>query len=92
MKRRPRTCVGCREEAPKREMLRVARTPGGAVEIDPSGRLPGRGAYVCLREECVENAKKKDALSKALKIKVSPEIYAALLETALSCREPGQKE
>lgn len=80
MRQRPRTCVGCREEAPKREMIRVARTPDGAVLIDPSGRLPGRGAYICLNKECVANAIKKDALSKALKVKVDPETYAALLK------------
>lgn len=92
MRQRPRTCVGCREEAPKREMLRIARTSAGAVEIDPSGRLPGRGAYVCLNEECVLNAKKRDALSRALKAKVGPEIYDALLAMAARNKKPEEKE
>ncbi|NLK18308.1 MAG: YlxR family protein [Synergistaceae bacterium] len=92
MKQRPRTCVGCREEAPKREMLRIVRTPDGEAEIDPSGRMPGRGAYLCLKRECVENARKKDALSKALKIKVNPGIYDALLKKAIESGEPEKKQ
>ena len=81
MKRqRPRTCVGCREESRRREMVRIARKPDGDVVIDPSGRVPGRGAYVCAREECVREARKRDALSRALKVRVPSEAYDALLE------------
>jgi predicted RNA-binding protein YlxR (DUF448 family) len=51
-----RTCTGCREEHPKRELIRVVRTPAGAVVVDPSGKLPGRGAYVCRRPDCWSTA------------------------------------
>lgn len=87
--RRPRTCVGCREEAPKREMLRIARDAGGKVTVDPTGRLPGRGAYVCLKDECILSAQKRDALSRALKVKVDGEIYHELLALAAEARQKG---
>ena len=90
--RRPRTCVGCREEAPKREMLRITRDVGGKVSLDPTGRLPGRGAYVCLKEECILSAKKRDALSKALKIKVDGEIYQDLLAMAKGGRQDEPRD
>jgi predicted RNA-binding protein YlxR (DUF448 family) len=90
MRRRPRTCVGGREESPKREMLRIARNAAGEVSVDPSGRLPGRGAYVCLKEECILSARKRDALSKALRVKVDAGIYDALLKMA-SEAENGDK-
>lgn len=93
MKRwRPRTCVGCREESPKREILRIVRNADGVVSIDPSGKLPGRGAYVCLNKECVLAAKKKDALSKALKVKVKEEIYEDILRMLLSSREAVEEK
>ncbi len=61
-----RTCVGCREKAPKRVLLRVARTAGGVL-VDPAGKLPGRGTYVHRRSECVEAAARRGALSRALR-------------------------
>ena len=78
-RKRPRTCVGCGEESPKRELLRVIRTPEGEVRYDPTGRANGRGAYVCSCRECVMFAKKKKALSRALKTDVSEDIYENLM-------------
>ena len=77
-RQRPRTCVGCREESPKRALLRVVRSPSGDVFIDERGKLPGRGAYVCAALECVEKARKSKGLSRALKTEVKPEIYDRL--------------
>ncbi len=51
-----RMCVGCREMKPKKELLRVVRSPEGAVSIDTTGRKPGRGAYVCRSAECLKRA------------------------------------
>lgn len=79
-RKRPRTCVGCGEESPKRVLLRVVRSPDGEVQVDPSGKAPGRGAYVCLQRSCVLAARKKDALSRCLRTKVSPVIYDAILD------------
>lgn len=96
-RKRPRTCVGCRNEEGKRGLLRVVRTPGGEIMIDPGGKAPGRGAYLCRNIECVRAAKKKDALSKALKTKVPGEIYQELEglcsgdEAARNIQERGER-
>ncbi len=60
-------------------MLRVVRTPEGLVMLDPSGKAPGRGAYVCVSEECLASAKKRNALAKALKTNVEDALYEELL-------------
>jgi predicted RNA-binding protein YlxR (DUF448 family) len=60
--------------------VRVVRSPEGTVALDTRGKLPGRGAYLCARRECVEKARKTGALSRALKTEVSPEIFEKLLE------------
>jgi uncharacterized protein len=51
-----RTCVGCRERSPKRTLLRIAATPAGEIVVDPTGRAPGRGAYVHRDATCVAAA------------------------------------
>lgn len=61
-----RSCVACRTVRAKRDLLRVVRTPAGAVLADESGRTPGRGAYVCRDAECIDIAIKKGALNRAL--------------------------
>lgn len=78
-RQRPRTCVGCGEESPKRGLVRVVRDPQGRVYVDPTGRAPGRGAYLCRERNCVEAARKKNALARVLRVAVSPDIYEALL-------------
>ncbi len=68
-----RMCLGCREMRPKKELIRVVRTPAGTVEIDPSGKRPGRGAYVCSNGACIDRAVETRRLEKALKKGVLPE-------------------
>ena len=68
-----RTCVGCRETDAKRELVRFVRTPEGDVEVDPSGKANGRGAYVCARPECFEAAVKRGRLSSALRVNLAEE-------------------
>lgn len=77
-RKRPRTCAGCGEESPKRELLRVVRAPDGTVAYDPSGRANGRGVYVCRQIECVKLARKKKALARMLKVKVDDSVYDEL--------------
>lgn len=74
--RRVRTCVGCRAERPKNEMLRVVRGTDGVIAIDATGRMQGRGAYICPDAECLRAAVRKKALARALKHPVGNEIYA----------------
>jgi len=73
-----RMCVGCREMKPKREMIRIVRTPERSIEIDTSGKKSGRGAYICLDQECLTLAVKRKSLEKALKCSISEEILEKL--------------
>lgn len=68
----------------------MVRRPDGRIEIDETGRAPGRGAYLCFQKECVLAARKRDALSRALRNKVPPELYDDIL--ALFSGEPGWRE
>lgn len=74
-----RTCSGCRQQHPKREMVRVVRLEDGAVVMDETGRRNGRGAYLCRRPECWQRALRTGSLAHALKIPaISPSDRAAL--------------
>jgi uncharacterized protein len=73
-----RTCVACRQEAGKRTLMRVVRDAGGGAALDPTGRAPGRGAYLHRDPSCLEAARKKKALERALKATVGAELWAEL--------------
>ena len=73
-----RTCVACREEAGKQELIRFVRRPDGAVALDPSGRASGRGAYLHRAPGCVELARKRRSVDRALGLPVGPEVWAEL--------------
>jgi predicted RNA-binding protein YlxR (DUF448 family) len=73
-----RTCVGCREVLAKRSLMRIVRTPRG-VQIDPSGKIDGRGAYVHNKRSCWERAL-KGALAHALKTEFSEQDHKVLRE------------
>jgi predicted RNA-binding protein YlxR (DUF448 family) len=77
-----RTCIGCRERHPKREMVRIVRTPDGGVEIDETGKKSGRGAYLCRHQDCWEMALRQDRLEHALKTSLTDEERATLQEFA----------
>jgi len=68
-----RTCLGCRSTEAKRGLTRVVRTPEGRVELDPTGKKNGRGAYVHESRACWDAALRKDRLARALKVTVSPD-------------------
>jgi predicted RNA-binding protein YlxR (DUF448 family) len=73
-----RTCISCRETKSKRELLRVVRTPDGHVLIDATGKKSGRGAYLCARRSCWENAIKKHRLEQEFEVALSEEDRAEL--------------
>ena len=73
-----RMCVSCREMQPKKELVRVVRTPEGAVILDTTGRANGRGAYLCKKSTCLEKAIKSRALERALETKIDTETYDTL--------------
>ena len=75
-----RMCVGCREMKEKREMIRVVRSPEGDVSLDPVGKKPGRGAYVCRDAACLKRAIKQKQLERQLDIALTEEVSRALNE------------
>ena len=74
-----RQCTGCREMKPKRELVRIVRSPEGEVSVDLTGRKPGRGAYVCHDADCLKKAIKTRALSRAFETEVPESVYETLL-------------
>ena len=73
-----RQCVGCRTMRDKKELIRVVHSKEGTVSLDFSGRLPGRGAYLCPDGECLRKARKSRALERAFETAIGDEIYDAL--------------
>ncbi len=79
-----RTCVGCGTVRNKRDMVRVIRTPEGAVVADPTGKQAGRGAYLCAQEDCWKLGLAKGRLERSLKVKITNEAADALRAYAAS--------
>ncbi|HEX5465190.1 MAG TPA: YlxR family protein [Candidatus Limnocylindrales bacterium] len=73
-----RTCVACRTERDKRALVRVVKTPDGQTVIDPSGRLAGRGAYLCADGSCWQTALRRRSIEHALGVALTPETRALL--------------
>ena len=74
-----RKCVGCGARRDKIELLRIVNNKGEII-IDPGGKVPGRGAYLCPNMDCLEKAVSKNKLSDALKFEISDEIYEKISE------------
>ncbi len=74
-----RTCIVCGEIRDKRELLRIVKTPEG-IHYDPTGRMNGRGAYLCGRPECFRDMKKKRALDRAFSMRAEDAVYEELLK------------
>ncbi len=78
-----RTCIACRETEAKRGLIRLVRTPEGTVEVDPTGKRNGRGAYLCARMRCWERGVNERVLGRALRLeRLTDENRAALLRYA----------
>ncbi|GFN31852.1 RNase P modulator RnpM [Paenibacillus xylaniclasticus] len=73
-----RKCIACQEMKPKKELIRVVRTPEGSILIDLTGKKAGRGAYLCGQVNCFRLSKKTRAFDRALKAQVEPAIYDQL--------------
>jgi len=73
-----RTCVACRQEGGKRDLIRIVRRPDGVATVDRTGRAPGRGAYLHASPECIELARKRRALERALGANIPPEVWLEL--------------
>lgn len=75
-----RQCLGCREMKPKRELIRVVRSPEGDISLDFRGKAPGRGAYVCRNADCLAKAIKSRALERAFSAQLPPGLTEKLGE------------
>lgn len=75
-----RRCLGCMESFPKKELIRVVRTPEGEVCIDLTGKKSGRGAYICKKEACLKKAVKAKRLQANLEVAITDELLSALTE------------
>lgn len=75
-----RMCVSCRERFAKKDLIRIVATPDGKVTVDPTGRFPGRGAYVCHDPECMKKAVENCQFDRGLHVKVDPESIKPDLE------------
>lgn len=75
-----RKCIGCNEMKEKRELLRIVRSNEGVMNVDTSGKMSGRGAYICKSVDCFDSAVKAKRLERAFKTKIPDEIYQALRE------------
>ncbi len=82
-----RKCVACQEMMPKKELIRIVKTPEDEVLIDLTGKKSGRGAYLCGKVSCFKLAQKNKSLDRALKHHVKPEIYEQLAEDFISVED-----
>ena len=79
MKKQPeRTCMGCNEKKAKKEFIRIVKNKDNEINIDRTGKMPGRGAYICDDIQCLEKLIKTKRLKKVFDIKISNEIYEKL--------------
>ena len=81
MKKIPlRMCTGCGEMKPKKELIRVVKSPEGEISLDFTGKKSGRGAYICRSVECFNKARKGRRLEKAFSCKIDAGVYDAMAE------------
>lgn len=73
-----RQCVGCRELKNKKDLMRILKTPDNNVIFDDTGRMNGRGAYICPSVECLKKARRTKAIERSLDISIPDEVYDAI--------------
>ena len=86
-----RRCVGCNAQKPKRELVRIVRSPEGEVGVDLTGKKSGRGAYLCPSAACLAKARKAKRLEHAFGVSVPDDVYDRLTEE-IACAEQMAKE
>ncbi len=84
-----RKCIACGEGKPKKELIRIVKTTDGEVRIDPTGKVNGRGAYICPRVECLDLAIKSKKISKNLEIDITDSIHEELKEFIKDYKQEG---
>lgn len=75
-----RMCSGCQQRKPKKELVRVVRSPEGEISLDRTGKKSGRGAYICADPECLKKARKAKRLERSLECGIPDDVYRSLEE------------
>ena len=75
-----RKCIGCNESKPKKELIRIVKTPEDEILLDSTGRANGRGAYICNNLECLQKAVKTKGLNRAFKMNIDTDVLVKLSE------------
>lgn len=75
-----RQCLGCNEHKPKRELIRLVRTPEGEVVADLTGKKNGRGAYLCPKASCLNRLQKSKRAEKVLECSIADEVYQSIAQ------------
>ena len=75
-----RRCTGCGEQKPKKELVRVVKTPDGKILLDLTGKISGRGAYICNNAECLKKARKSKRIDRTFEMTIPDEVYKQMEE------------
>lgn len=75
-----RMCLGCGEMKPKKELIRIVKSPEGEIGLDPTGKKSGRGAYICYSCECLEKARKNRRLEKTFSCAIDSSVYEVMAD------------
>lgn len=82
-----RQCLGCNEMKPKKELIRVVKSPEGEISLDLTGKKNGRGAYICRSTECYDKARKSRRLEKAFSCRIDESVYEVMADELRSAEE-----
>lgn len=74
-----RKCNGCGEQKPKKELVRIVKSPDGEVSLDLTGKASGRGAYICNNADCLQKARKSRRIDKAFEMAIPDEVYEQMV-------------
>ncbi|MBP5579387.1 MAG: YlxR family protein [Ruminococcus sp.] len=75
-----RMCLGCNEMKPKKELIRVVKSPEGDISLDFKGKAAGRGAYICRSTECLEKARKARRFEKSFSCRIEESVYEVMMD------------
>ena len=73
-----RKCMGCNEKRPKKELIRIVRTPEGDILLDDKGKISGRGVYICPKKDCFVKSRKAKRFERSLEVEIPENVYDAL--------------
>lgn len=79
-----RMCICCREMHDKNELKRIVKTSEGKILLDLSGKMNGRGAYICTNPDCLNKLKKQKVLNKAFSMQITDDVYDDIIEAVSS--------